>query len=77
MTPSTHPAEKIPVLTEAPSINDDFFKESPDLISASEILFTHDLETERSTAFQELLDSLQRELKYKAYRKGAKADCPL
>lgn len=69
---SVHPAERIPVTTEATVAE---FKHARviDTLTASAALRSEVVEAERSPEYQEILEALQRELKYKAYRKGAQA----
>jgi hypothetical protein len=67
---NTHPAETLPVTPDStlpgfPQV------EVIDTITASAALRLQAVETEKSAEYQEILDALQRELKYKAYRKGA------
>jgi uncharacterized protein YbjQ (UPF0145 family) len=67
-----HPAENIPITQH------DRLPGSPiltliDTVSASAALNSSVVEAEHSAAFQEIVEALQRELKYKAYRKGATA----
>jgi hypothetical protein len=67
-----HPAEALPISLQAflPSL-DEF--SVIDTLSASASLRTQAVEAESSVEYQELLENLQRELKYKAYRRGATA----
>ena len=67
-----HPAETLPLT------NDSALPELPrfsvlGVITASAALKTTVVEAERSAEYQEILEALQRELRYKAYRKGAAA----
>ncbi len=68
---SLHPAEKIPVTT------DSFLPELPDFQVIDVVIATTSVEARivdrRESEFQEILDSLQSELKFKAHRKGARA----
>lgn len=67
---SLHPAESLPVTTETelPGFSQAIVI---DVVVATAALRTELVEAERSTEYQELLEALHRELKYKAYRKGA------
>ena len=66
-----HPAEKIPITSE---------KEIPnslcnliDMVSASAALKAQAIEAESTAEYQQIVEALQREIKYKAFRKGANA----
>jgi hypothetical protein len=68
----SHPAESIPVTPM------DRLPGSPkliliDTITANAALKSTVVEAEHSSAFQEIVEALQREVKYKAFRKGATA----
>lgn len=67
-----HPAEKIPV---TPSTTFAQYKRIQviDTVTASATLKSNAIDVESSAVFQQILESLQRELKYKAFRKGATA----
>ncbi|MCM2279243.1 MAG: hypothetical protein NDJ89_14300 [Oligoflexia bacterium] len=67
-----HPAERIPI-TPSPELPGHAELELLDAITASASLRSETVEAERSDEYQELLESLQRELRYKAHRKGATA----
>jgi hypothetical protein len=67
-----HPAEKIPVVTNST------LPELPrwttiDTLTASTLLKSSTVEAERSSEYQETLEALKRELRFRAYRKGASA----
>ena len=67
-----HPAERMPLT------NDSALPDLPrfsvvGVVTASAALKTTVVEAERSAEYQEILEALQRELRYKAYRKGAAA----
>ena len=69
---SDHPAEKIPVLTG------DHFNEYEkiqliDAISVSTSINSSIVEAQKSSEYQQALDALKKEMKYRAYRKGAEA----
>jgi hypothetical protein len=68
----SHPAESIPVtpldrLPGTPKLT------LIDTVTANAALKSTVVEAEHSSAFQEIVEALQREIKYKAYRKGATA----
>lgn len=65
-------AEQIPVTpaTTLPSVKD--FKVI-DTLTASAVLKSNAVEAENTAEFQDLVEALQRELKYKAHRRGADA----
>ncbi len=65
-----HPAERIP-LTAADSLPGMLPHVVIDAVTASVSLRTLTVETENSSEYQNALEALQRELKYKAFRKGA------
>lgn len=67
---STHSAEKIAVTSDSklPQFSD---FEVIDTILASAILNSNSVEAETSLEYTNAVESLKRELKYKAYRKGA------
>jgi hypothetical protein len=67
---SFHPAERLPVTSEA-SLPELGAVIVVDVVAASAGLSVHAVEAERSTEYQELVDALQKELKFKAWRKGA------
>ncbi len=65
-----HPAEQLPITS------DHQFAEIPqfthlDTLTASATLKSTVVEAESSSEYLEIIDALQREIKYKAYRKGA------
>jgi hypothetical protein len=67
---SNHPAERIAVtpdgaLPQLPEFD------VIDTIFATAILNSNSVEADRSSEYMEILENLKRELKYKAYRKGA------
>ena len=69
---SEHPAERLPLTTE------DHLPGAPpvvliDTVTASASLKSATVEAESSYEYQQLLEDLQREIKYKAFRKGATA----
>jgi uncharacterized protein YbjQ (UPF0145 family) len=68
----THPAENLPITSEnqVPGISE---LTLIDMVTASASLRSNVVEAERSTEYQEIIEALQREIKYKAYRKGAAA----
>lgn len=69
---ANHPAERIPVTPDSTIPNlPDFIV--VDTIIVSSALNTEFIEAERSPKYQDLIDSLKKELKYKAHRKGAHA----
>jgi hypothetical protein len=67
-----HPAERIPVTADssAPGMGPLLVI---DVVTASALLSTQVVEASSSSEYQEMLESLQRELKLKAWRKGATA----
>lgn len=67
-----HPAERLPLTAEGSLPNLPQFV-VVDAVTASAALRTQVVEAESSSEYQEILEALQRELKYKAYRKGATA----
>jgi hypothetical protein len=69
---ASHPAELIPVIADAsvPGVGE---YEIIDTLTASASLKTNVVEAETSPEYQEILEALQRKLKYMAYRKGAVA----
>lgn len=69
---SPHPAESIPV-TKASFLPDDGHVVLLDTIFASASLQSKQINVERSKEYERLIDALQTEIKYKAYRKGATA----
>jgi uncharacterized protein YbjQ (UPF0145 family) len=71
-TEVAHPAESMPVTPDALLPSLPVFV-VVDAVTASAALKTSVVEAERSSQYQEILEALQRELKYKAYRKGATA----
>ncbi|MCM2323012.1 MAG: hypothetical protein NDJ90_07090 [Oligoflexia bacterium] len=74
LTPSghMHPAEQIRITPSAglPDLKD---YTVIDVLTASASLRSETVEAERSNQYQEVLESLQRELRYKAHRRGATA----
>jgi len=67
-----HPAENLPLTTGDQLPGGRAFT-LIDLISASAVLKSKIVEAERSAEYHEIIEALQREIKYKAYRKGASA----
>jgi len=67
-----HPAENIPVVT-SPTLSNSSSFVTIDMLTASASFSSHHLQPHASTEYQSLLEALQRELKYKAYRKKADA----
>lgn len=69
---ASHPAEALPLTSESsiPGVNSFTVI---DTLTATAALRSDVVETEKSSEYQEALDALQRELKYKAYRRGAQA----
>ncbi len=65
-----HPAENLPLTSqsELPHLNKMMVIDS---FSAAATLKTNMLEATRSAEYQEIVEALQKEIKYKAYRKGA------
>jgi uncharacterized protein YbjQ (UPF0145 family) len=72
MIDSNHPAETMPVSNDRSIPGMKHFVVI-DAITASASLKTNVVEAEKSTQYQEIVEALQREIKYKAYRKGATA----
>ncbi len=68
----SHPAERIPVVMESEVPGHPIF-EVVDLVSASTGLSLQAVEAEKSPDYQDALEALKRELRYKAHRKGATA----
>jgi hypothetical protein len=69
---SSHPAEELPVTT-ASQLPGEVRMALIDVVTASAALKTLAVEAERSPEYQELIEALSRELKYKAFHKGAHA----
>lgn len=69
---ATHPAESIPVTSQPTLPNLPAFI-VVDAVTASAALKTTSVEATSSSEYQEVIESLQRELKYKAFRRGATA----
>ena len=67
-----HPAENLPITT-ADSMPGQALYVIVDTVSANAALKTQAVEAKSTNDYQELVDALQREIKYKAYRKGANA----
>ena len=67
-----HTAEDLPITTEG-FLPGQIRHAVVDIVTASAALKTMVIEAEHSPEYQTLLEALQRELKYKAYRKGATA----
>jgi uncharacterized protein YbjQ (UPF0145 family) len=67
---TNHPAESI-IVTPDENIRGMKNHEILDTLTASATMKAKVVESENSAAFQDLLENLKRELKYKAYRKGA------
>ncbi len=67
-----HPAEDLP-LTSDHAIAQIPDYQVIDTMTASALLKARSLDLESSTDYQEMIESLQRELKYKAYQRGADA----
>ncbi len=65
-----HPAEQIPV-TNGDTLPGLGGIEILDLLSSSAVVKTRDVTAESSDEYQEVLDSLKKELQYKAFRRGA------
>jgi hypothetical protein len=65
-------AEQIPVTTEGRIPNIPKFIVL-DTLTATAALNSNVIDLENSTDYQQILENLQRELKYKAFRKGASA----
>lgn len=72
---SSHPAEELPITTEAtlPGQVEHAITQLIDVVTASAALKTSSVEAEHSPEYQMLVETLQRELKYKAFHKGATA----
>ena len=68
----SHPAERIPVVMEPELPGHPVFA-VVDLVSASAGLSIQSVEAEKSPAYQDALEALKRELRYRAHRKGANA----
>lgn len=68
----THPAEQLPITSEKDLPQIPHFKVI-DTITASALLKLQAVEVEASSEYQAMVDALQTEIKYKAYRKGASA----
>lgn len=66
------PAENIPITAESLSLAPGTY-ERIDVVTASAALHSRSLEVESSTEYENLVEALKRELKYKAFRKGANA----
>ena len=66
----SHPAEAIPVTTEEKLPHFPRYA-LVDTLTASAALRSNVVEAETSSEYQEIIEALQRELKYKAYRRGA------
>ncbi|MFZ9596019.1 MAG: hypothetical protein ACO3A2_08075 [Bdellovibrionia bacterium] len=71
----SHPAESLPLssLDHLPGIGPQSRLQVLDTLTASASLKTQALEVESSSLFQQTLEALKKELKYKAHRKGATA----
>lgn len=69
---SSHPAEELPMTSEA-SIAGKSGMIVIDVVTASAALKTSVVEAKSSSEYQEIVEALQREIKYKAYRRGAAA----
>lgn len=67
-----HPAENIPVVA-SPTLSHSVTFVTIDMLSASASFSSTHMHPNSSTEYQSLLEALQRELKYKAYRKKADA----
>lgn len=72
LTDPSHPAEAIAIST-APSMPNILLPVVIDTVTASATLTGRTVEMEESGEYQQVLDNLQRELKFKAFRKGAEA----
>jgi uncharacterized protein YbjQ (UPF0145 family) len=66
----SHPAENLPV-TSSDSLPQFSQWEVIDTFTASASLKSRTVEAESSAGYQEIVEALQREMKYKAYRRGA------
>lgn len=64
-----HPAENLPITSENHLQNQPF--DLIDMVSASAALRSDSIEAESTTEYQQIVEALQREIKYKAFRKGA------
>jgi uncharacterized protein YbjQ (UPF0145 family) len=71
-TDSTHPAEDMPV-TSGENLPGDAVYTVIDTMTASASLKAKIVEAENSSEYQEIIEALQREIKYKAFRRGAQA----
>ena len=69
---SGHPADKIPLITEGDLFGTANWKPI-DTLMASALLKTSSVDAESSTEYQELIEALKREIKYKAFHRGANA----
>lgn len=69
---SPHLAEDLPITTES-ALPGGLRHAIVDIVTASAALKTLVVQAESSSEYQSLLEALQREIKYKAYRKGATA----
>ena len=67
-----HDADSMPI-THEPSLPQFPRVRVVDVVTASAAISTSAVEAERSSEYAELLEALQRELKYKAFRRGAQA----
>jgi uncharacterized protein YbjQ (UPF0145 family) len=68
----THPAERIPV-TSLPSLPELPNYVVLEVLTASAAMTSRAVEAENSAEYQELLENLQREIRYRAFLKGASA----
>lgn len=68
----SHPAESLP-LTQDSTLPGKPQLEIIDVVTASASIKSRVVEMETSSEYQEILEALQREIKYKAFRKGATA----
>lgn len=68
----THPAERVVLTSQSHLPNLEHFL-VVDLVTASAAIRSGAVEAELSTEYQDTLEALQRELKFKAFRKGATA----
>ncbi len=69
-TEISHPAELIPV-TSGENLPGQSDYTLIDTVSANAALKSHAVEADSSAEYQEMIEALQREIKYKAFRKGA------
>ena len=69
---SPHPAETLPVTAES-CFSGKSSSRPIDVVTASTTVSASAVESKGSSEYQEILDSLHREIRYKAYRKGADA----